>query len=1653
MSQQIGRYVVQSELGRGGFGRVFRAYDPTVGRNVAIKTLTSDGDPDMLVRFRNEAAAAGKLHHKNIVTIFDFGENNNEPYIVMELLEGEDIQRILKNDRRIPFVQKMNIMNQVAEGLQHAHSYGVVHRDVKPANIMVLPDSSVKIMDFGIALLTQAATRLTKTGLIPGTLRYMSPEQFRGANNDPMSDIFAFGITYYELLTGVHPFDAPSPPAIMYKIVNVDPEPIRQRCPECPEALDHAIMRCLHKDREMRFPNFADLQLDLRPIMVEAQRLRAQNLLLEARSQLNDQNLDQVNTLLREILELDPSNSEARAMRRTLQIETERQMVRPKIEELINTGRMKLGTGNYQDALQSFESALRFDRTNSELKSLIETARGQMRRSEEAKKYVGEARRDLDTGNLTGAIQTLNRALELDPTNSDAGQILEEARRHMAVREQHRMLEEGLSKARGAVLLQAHEEAIRILEQLQPRYPGNEQISELLHKIQGELFEKQSKEKLSEHLDSIRYTIRQGHIEEGVTKLVDLAKQFPDSTELKSLHSFANAELQSRQRRAQIDAARTEAHRYKEAGNFDEALRSIKAAMAKFPEEKAFADDLQSVLDAKRADALHAAKRDAIDGANALCRDRRYGDAIRKLDAFSESFGQDAEVSALRKQLDERWNVHKKTEAAESQIQQAKRLLERNNPSEAERLLRLALSSVPDHPEATTLLDQAQHALAGRHRENEIFRILSEANQYSATRAYDKAVEALDQGLRNYPNEPSLIEARQAALNSKSSLQRDQARMEALHKIRQARGDNRIDDALSMADSALHSFPGDETIATLKRQLLKEKERQSLVSSIRTEWRAGRVPEAQQQLEAALQVFPNDAELVDLRTQIDADMERATRQERVWKLVARSRELIEAKDFERALTLLDRGLGYYPNDTDLIVARDLVITSKSSHDRQSALKQALTAIEEAHRQERFVDGLELINAARGQFGDEAGLLDWKRRMETDQQQRQRQQEVRNAVSEARAKNASNDPEGALRLLDGVLKRYPEESTIQALRAEVHEQVYRKKKQRLLSQVESLTADKRFGDALQAVAGVQREIGQDSEIKSLRERLETEKRSHEEQQLRKRTIDQIQLIAEEVDGVSEKKKLKELIKQLERVAAPQISDKEVASHVAAVREKINQKLAPAPAQPVRRGPGAAEVPTGPKKSPNWVLIVGVAAAIGVGIAFIPKFMSGPSTTPPVPTETTNTTPSPTPGTDTGTKTQPKATEAPIASYPPPSPPPSIPQGSVLIATGVEGAYVYIDNKSYGRTDTQGNLKFKLEAKTYAVRIDKPGYTGENQRKIKVFKDKEQEVRFTLTPAEATLQIQGGTAGATLRHLPDGKVLGSIGGDGTISLRIAPGEHTFEVGKDQFTPKQVSRRINPGETVQLTARDVALTPLPKVDPNAGISQEFEKARAAQTAAAMEDFLRKRPDSPFTASAQQILDDLQWNPVNKKDVAALREFEKKFSRNRHAKEASQRAGQLEDEANKLKQEQAAQQAALQAQLKAQADAASRALDNAKAAEQQSMDRKAIYDALGRYAAAFNNKDAAALQAAFPDIPSKTLDDWKRVFSDKSVRITMSLQPIADPEIRGNTATLDCQQSTVTIARNSNSGNKVPPVRKMRVTLIKQNQNWVIQHVINAN
>jgi serine/threonine-protein kinase len=229
---QIGRYKVLGEIGRGGFGVVYRAHDPVMRRDVAVKVLTAVSDPTLLARFRSEAGATGNLWHKNIITVYDYGECDGQPFLVMELLEGRTLQEAIRGGPPLSLFEKVSVLFQVAEGLRFAHEQGVVHRDVKPSNVMLLHDGCAKILDFGIArYLDSARSRHTTPGFILGTIEYMSPDQLQGVDADPLTDIFSFGVTAYELLSGHQPFRADTISRIMYLVATADPAPLCQLVP------------------------------------------------------------------------------------------------------------------------------------------------------------------------------------------------------------------------------------------------------------------------------------------------------------------------------------------------------------------------------------------------------------------------------------------------------------------------------------------------------------------------------------------------------------------------------------------------------------------------------------------------------------------------------------------------------------------------------------------------------------------------------------------------------------------------------------------------------------------------------------------------------------------------------------------------------------------------------------------------------------------------------------------------------------------------------------------------------------------------------------------------------------------------------------------------------------------------------------------------------------------------------------------------------------------------------------------------------------------------------------------------------------------------------------------------------------------------------
>jgi len=263
----LGRYEVLGELGQGAMGVVYKARDPLIDRVVAIKTinlsLAMDEKDEYEGRFYQEARAAGRLNHPNIVTIYDVGKSGDVAYIAMELLEGRELRDIMNEGPLLPIDQVLNIVAQVAQGLAYAHEHEIVHRDVKPSNIMVIRDGHVKITDFGIARMESSSVR-TQTGMVLGSPKYMSPEQVMGKTIDPRSDIFSLGVMLYEMLTGQAPFDGENVNAIMYQTLNAVTPPPNTINPDVPEMVNFIVAKALAKGVEDRYQNAKDFAADLR---------------------------------------------------------------------------------------------------------------------------------------------------------------------------------------------------------------------------------------------------------------------------------------------------------------------------------------------------------------------------------------------------------------------------------------------------------------------------------------------------------------------------------------------------------------------------------------------------------------------------------------------------------------------------------------------------------------------------------------------------------------------------------------------------------------------------------------------------------------------------------------------------------------------------------------------------------------------------------------------------------------------------------------------------------------------------------------------------------------------------------------------------------------------------------------------------------------------------------------------------------------------------------------------------------------------------------------------------------------------------------------------------------------------------------------------
>ena len=405
-------------LGRGGMGLVYRAFDRQLNREVAIKTVTEglSGDQEMLQRFYREAAKTGALRHPNIVIVHDLGEQDGFPYIVMEYLSGDPLDKLIQSNRPQTLAYKLKIIEQVCYALGYAHRNDMIHRDVKPANVIVQPDGVAKLLDFGIARQDKTDGRLTRTGHVIGTIQYMAPERLKDEAFDGRSDIFSVGVMMFQLLTGQLPFTGDY--SIVQKILAEKHPPLGQFLHEYPAVLDDVLDRALAKNPSDRFSTADEMATEVASLADELKREQVAEWYQRAERLVQEDQYTTARDILLRLLKVDSQHTKARQLIAQVQQNLTVRQRAEQVRQLRIQAEQAASDKRYEEAFQDLQEACRLDPANSELSELLETVRQKKQRRELIDGYLQQAANARDRGDLQGAEAGIAKAREVDSDDS-----------------------------------------------------------------------------------------------------------------------------------------------------------------------------------------------------------------------------------------------------------------------------------------------------------------------------------------------------------------------------------------------------------------------------------------------------------------------------------------------------------------------------------------------------------------------------------------------------------------------------------------------------------------------------------------------------------------------------------------------------------------------------------------------------------------------------------------------------------------------------------------------------------------------------------------------------------------------------------------------------------------------------------------------------------------------------------------------------------------------------------------------------------------------------------------------------------------------------------------------------------------------------------
>ena len=802
---RIGRYDVVGELGRGGMGVVYRGEDKLIGRDVAIKTLT-EATPELRQRFYVEARS-GILSHPNIVTVYEVGEDEGNPFIAMEFVAGESLEKILRSGRRLALLETLSVIEQLCAGLGYAHQHGVLHRDVKPANVILQPDGRTKIVDFGIALLEDQSTRLTKTNALIGSFHYLAPERLKGEMCDGRADLWSVGVMLYEMITGELPFKGQDVSAL-FKMIHEPFPPLRNFVTNVPEPLNLVVERALAKRVEDRYATAEEMAFDLQEIGDALKKEGVEELLDSARRLTEESEFTSARTLLLKVQRMDPRNTTVQRMMREVQERLSELQRSDQLLQVVEQAEEAVSAHRFDDAVAFFRQAAGLDPEDTlGVVAKLKDAEDWKDRQERARvlwQLAGAAR---GRGDLTKAQELLGQAMQLDDKSTDLRSAYAVLLREVERRNQEGKISSLLKSAQEEYSVRHYTEAITCLREaaeIDPVHPevqkllfdamtrqeedrrrklmeqivitiqdcvdrddferALDQVNRVLEKLpseatllrmKAEIEKKRRDFKAQELVRSIALSAQELFHEEpqrAMTLVDDGLQQVPGDQGLLALRM----RLEENLRRTQQDEARAEclslARIEIEAGRFEGAIRVLESA----PPHASGAEDLELLLAFARGELQLATNRqkqeEVREEAQQLVRAHRFGEAI----ALIESVATASDDASIYQLLEEARQGLRETLQRAAQLLVRARDVADTDPEAALQLL----NEQPEEMLAQDEIAALQRMLAHRIEVSKSIRdAAAQSGQALAAGKLDDCMQALDHVRRAYGDSDELKNA------------------------------------------------------------------------------------------------------------------------------------------------------------------------------------------------------------------------------------------------------------------------------------------------------------------------------------------------------------------------------------------------------------------------------------------------------------------------------------------------------------------------------------------------------------------------------------------------------------------------------------------------------------------------------------------------------------------------------------------------------------------------------------------------------------------------------------------------------------------------------------------------------------------------------